>query len=144
MIIILGLLILVAAVVVAVAGVLANGGSAHPLGHGFSVLGYHVTGSAGMLFLLGIAVGAAGLLGLVVLMAGARRSSRRASAARRGLRDARRETAAVSQDRDQLVKRLDTARTDGASPPDNGMTRGDRDRSQLAPEVLDGSPAPVK
>ena len=56
MIIILGLIILVAALVVAVAGVLGNGGSAHAVSH-FSVLGYHFTGSAGTLFLLGIVVG---------------------------------------------------------------------------------------
>jgi hypothetical protein len=56
MIIILGLIILVAAVVVGVAGVLGNGG-AHGLAHGFSVLGYHVT-SSGTVFLYGIAVGA--------------------------------------------------------------------------------------
>ena len=71
MIIVLGLIILVAALVVAVAGVLANGGSAHPVSH-FSVLGYHVAGSAGMLFLAGIVVGAAGLLGLSLLRADAR------------------------------------------------------------------------
>ena len=46
MIIILGLIILVAALIVAVAGVLGNDGSAHAVSH-FSVLGYHLTGSAG-------------------------------------------------------------------------------------------------
>ena len=59
MIIILGLIILVAALIVGVAGVLGNGGSAHAVAH-FSVLGYHLTGSAGTLFLAGIVVGAAG------------------------------------------------------------------------------------
>ena len=82
MIIILGLIVLVAAVVVGVAGVLGNDGSAHALSH-FSVLGYHVTGSAGTLFLSGIVVGAAGLLGLSLLLAGARRSSRRGRFAHR-------------------------------------------------------------
>ena len=56
MIIIIGLIILVAALVTGAAGVLGNGGSAHALTH-FSVLGYHVTGSAGTLFLYGIVVG---------------------------------------------------------------------------------------
>jgi hypothetical protein len=64
---------------VGVAGVLGNGGSAHPLTY-FSVLGYHVTGSAGTLFLAGIVVGAAGLLGLSLVLAGARRTSRRDTA----------------------------------------------------------------
>jgi hypothetical protein len=106
MIIILGLIILVAALVVAVAGVLGNGGSAHAVSH-FSVLGYHFTGSAGTLFLLGIVVGAAGLLGLSLMLAGARRTSRRGSAARRGLRQSRRETAAASQQRDDLIGQRD-------------------------------------
>jgi hypothetical protein len=43
MIIVLGLIILVAALVTGVAGVMSNGGSAHPLTH-FYVLGYHLTG----------------------------------------------------------------------------------------------------
>ena len=83
MIIILGLIILVAAVVVGVAGVLGNGGT-HGLAHGFSVLGYHVTGS-GTVFLYGIIVGAVALFGLWLLLAGARHTSRRGRAARRGL-----------------------------------------------------------
>jgi hypothetical protein len=120
MIIILGLVILVAAVVVGVAGVLSNAGSAHALSH-FSVLGYHLTGSTGTLFLSGIVVGAAGLLGLSLLLAGARRTSRRGSAARRGLRQSRRETAAASQERDDLIGQRDTARasalTNGTAPP---------------------------
>jgi hypothetical protein len=119
MIIILGLIILVAALVVGVAGVLGNGGSAHAVSH-FSVLGYHLGGSAGTLFLSGIVVGAAGLLGLCLLLAGARRTSRRGSAARRGLRQSRRETAAVSQERDDLIDQRDTARADTASQPGNG------------------------
>ena len=53
MIIVLGLVILVAAVIAGVAGVLANGGHAHAVTH-FAVFGYHVTGSTGTLFLYGI------------------------------------------------------------------------------------------
>jgi hypothetical protein len=114
MIIILGLVILVAALVVAVAGIMGNGGSAHQVSH-FSVLGYHLTGSAGTLFLAGIVVGAAGLLGLSLLLAGARRTARRGSAARRGLRQSRRETAAATQERDDLIDQRDTARAATAS-----------------------------
>jgi hypothetical protein len=51
MIVIVGLIILIAAVVIGVAGVLGNGGSGHALTHGFAVFGYHVTGSTGALFL---------------------------------------------------------------------------------------------
>jgi hypothetical protein len=43
--IILGLVVLVAAVVVGVTGVLGNRGIGHALVHPFSVFGYHVTGS---------------------------------------------------------------------------------------------------
>jgi hypothetical protein len=114
MIIILGLIILVAALVVAVAGIMGNAGSAHQVSH-FSVLGYHLTGSSGTLFLAGIVVGAAGLLGLSLLLAGARRTSRRGSAARRGLQQSRRETAAATQERDDLIDQRDTARAYTAS-----------------------------
>jgi len=119
MIIIVGLVILVAAVVVGVAGVLGNGGSAHPAGH-FAVLGYHLNGSAGALFLTGIVVGAAGLAGLSLLLAGARRTSRRGRAARQGLKRSRRETAAASQDRDDLLDEREAARASTASTPGNG------------------------
>ena len=135
MIVILGLIILVAAVVVGVAGVLGNGGT-HGLDHGFSVLGYHVTGS-GTVFLYGIAVGAVGLFGLWLLLAGARRTSRRGRAARRGLRqsqretaESRQETAAVSKDRDDLIGQRDTARTYTASTLGNGAPPADLNPSQ--------------
>jgi hypothetical protein len=119
MIIIVGLVILIAAVVAGAAGVLSNSGSGHPLTH-FAVLGYHVTGSTGTLFLYGIVVGAVGLLGLSLLLAGARRTSRRGRDARRGLTLSRRETAAVSHDRDGLLDQRETARAYTASTPDNG------------------------
>jgi len=127
MIIIIGLVILVAAVVAGVAGVLSNSGSGHPLTHHFAVFGYHVTGSTGTLFLYGIVVGALGLLGLSLLLAGARRTSRRGREARRGLIRSRRETAAVSQDRDDLIDQRETARAYTASTLGNdaaGSGRG--------------------
>ncbi len=114
MIVILGLIILVAAVIVGVAGVLANGGHAHAVTQ-FALFGYHVTGSTGTLFLYGIVVGALALAGLGLLLAGARRTSRRGRDARRGLARSRRETAAVSADRDDLRDQRDTARAYTAS-----------------------------
>jgi hypothetical protein len=119
MIVVLGLVILVAAVIAGVAGVLANGGHAHAVTH-FAVFGYHVTGSTGTLFLYGIVVGALALAGLSVLLAGARRTSRRGRDARRGLAQSRRETAAVSADRDDLRGQRDTARAYTASTLGNG------------------------
>ena len=127
MIIIIGLVILVAAVVAGVAGVLSNSGSGHPLTHHFAVLGYHVTGSTGTLFLYGIVVGALGMLGLSLLLAGARRTSRRGREARRGLIQSRRETAAASQDRDDLLGQRETARAYTASTLGSGPAGGARD-----------------
>ena len=124
MIIILGLIILVAALIVGVAGVLGNGGSAHAVAH-FSLLGYHLTGSAGRLFLSGIVVGAAGLLGLSLLLAGARRTARRGASARRGLRQSRRETAAASRERDDLIEQRDATRANDASKLSHGTAPQD-------------------
>jgi hypothetical protein len=135
MIVILGLVILVAALIAGVAGVLANGGHAHAVTH-FAVFGYHVTGSTGTLFLYGLVVGALALAGLSVLLAGARRTSRRGRDARRGLAQSRRETAAVSADRDDLRGQRDTARAYTASAlGDDG----------IAPNGTDpGSPGPSR
>jgi hypothetical protein len=104
MIVLIGLVILIAAVVVGVAGVLTNGGGAHTLTDQFAVFGYHVTGSTGVVFLYGIVVGAVGLLGLSLLLAGARRTARRGRTARSDLKQSRRETAAATQDRDDLAQ----------------------------------------
>ena len=123
MIIILGLVILLAAVIVGLAGIFANSGSAHALTHDFAVFGYHVTGSTGTLFLYGIVLGAIGVLGLGLLLAGARRTSRRGRAARRGLKQSRRETASASQARDALIDERDTARAHAASQPGDGTDR---------------------
>ena len=108
MIVIAGLVILAAALIAGVAGVLANGGNAHAVTH-FSVFGYHVTGSTGTVFLYGTVVGALAMLGLSLLAAGAGRSSRRGRTARASLAQSRRETAAVSQHRDDLISQRDTA-----------------------------------
>ena len=146
MIVILGLVILVAALVAGVAGVLANGGHAHEVTH-FAVFGYHVTGSTGTLFLYGIVVGALALAGLSVLLSGARRTSRRGRDARRRLAQSRRETAAVSADRDDLRGQRDTARAyvasslgdDGTAP--NGADPGLRGPSLFA-RLFARRPAP--
>ena len=142
MFVVLGLIILVAAVVVGVAGVFNNVGSGHALTHGFSVFGYHVTGSTGVLFLYGIVVGAAAILGLGLLLAGARRTSRRGRAARRELKQSRPQTAAISQDRDLTGQResaqAETARSETARADETARaktaradeaTRSDRARA---------------
>jgi hypothetical protein len=113
MFVVVGVIILIAAVVIGVAGVFNNLGSAHALTDGFSVFGYHVTGSTGVLFLYGIIVGAAALLGLGMLLAAARRTSRRGHEARRGLKYSRRQTQASSQDRD-LIGQTESAHSEAA------------------------------
>ena len=134
MFVVLGLIILVAAVVVGVAGVFNNVGSGHALTHSFSVFGYHVTGSTGALFLYGIVVGAAAMLGLGLLLAGARRTSRRGRAARRELKQSRGQTA-VSQDRDLTGQResaeAETARSDRARADETA--RSDRAHAMRRP-----------
>ncbi len=119
MIVILGLVILVAAVIAGVAGVLANGGPAHEVTH-FAVFGYHVTGSTGTLFLFGIVIGAIAVFGLSLLLTGARRTSRRGHAARAGLKQSRQETAAAIHDRDELIDQREAARTENPAPPAGG------------------------
>jgi hypothetical protein len=138
MIVIIGLVILVAAVIGGVAGVLANSGHAHAVTH-FAVLGYHVTGSAGTVFLYGIVAGALAVLGLSLLLAGARRTARRGRAARAGLAQSRRETAAVSHDRHDLMGQRDTARACTASRLGNGD--GDASPRAGRPRLLARRPA---
>ncbi|MFJ9074795.1 hypothetical protein ACIRO3_06010 [Streptomyces sp. NPDC102278] len=125
MLIILGLVVLIAAVVVAVAGVLGNAGAGHGIGQGFDVFGYHVTGSTGTLFLYGIVLGAIVLFGLLLLLAGARRAFRQGRAARAELDESRRQEAAARAERDQLISAREAAAADaGAAParhPANGV-----------------------
>jgi hypothetical protein len=109
MIVIAALVIVAAALIVGVTGVLANGGHNHAVTH-FAVFGYHVTGSTGTVFLYGIVVGALAMFGPSLLAASVGRSSRRGLAARASLAQSRRETAAVSQQRDDLISERDTAR----------------------------------
>ena len=141
MIVILGLVILVAAVIAGVTGVLTNGGHAHAVTH-FAVFGYHVTGTTGTLFLYGIVVGALAMFGLGLLLAGARRTSRRGHEARRGLAQSRRETAAVSQDRDDMRGQRDTARAYTASTlGDDGTARNGSDPRLRGPNLFARLPA---
>ncbi|MFQ6330276.1 hypothetical protein ACLMAL_29650 [Nocardia sp. CWNU-33] len=95
MIIIIGLVVLIAAVIIGVAGVAANMGEVSTSTNDFAMFDYHFTADAGQLFGYGAAVGAIGMLGLSLLLAGVWRSSRRGMATRRELRKTRKEVAAV-------------------------------------------------
>ncbi|WP_051838103.1 hypothetical protein [Streptomyces sp. NRRL F-2580] len=120
MILILGLILLIAALVVGLAGLFGNTGAGHELGVGgdFSIFGYHATGSTGSLFLSGIIVGAVALLGLTLVMIGVRRSARRSARARREAGTSRREAAVVDRERgrDDLIEERDDARADTGAP----------------------------
>ncbi|WP_328969410.1 hypothetical protein [Streptomyces sp. NBC_00239] len=125
MLVILGLILLIAALVVGVTGVVTNDGSVHELTGAFSVFDYHVTGSTGSLFLYGIVVGAVAMLGLSLLLAGARRTSRRGHDAY-PKRTARRETAAVGNDREDVVDQRGISRpqtTSAREPNPEGERR---------------------
>ncbi len=127
MIVIVGLVVLLVAVIVGFTGVLTNAGPAHPLTENFSVFGYHVTGSTGTLFLFGIVIGAVAMLGLCVLLAGARRTAGRGRDARRDLKNSQRETAFLNRDRDKLLEQQQGADTGSTvNPPAAATTRGNR------------------
>jgi hypothetical protein len=128
MIVIVGLVVLLVAVIVGFTGVMTNAGSAHPLTENFSVLGYHVTGSTGTLFLFGIAIGALAMLGLSVLLAGARRTAGRGRDARRKLARSQRETAFLHRDRDQWLEHSQQVGAATGSPvnPQAATTRRTR------------------
>jgi hypothetical protein len=127
MIVIVGLVVLLVAVIVGFTGVLTNAGAAHPLTENFSVLGYHVTGSTGTLFLVGIVVGAVAMLGLCVLLAGARRTAGRGRDTRHELKNSQRETAFLNQERDQRLEHSQVGAA-GGLPVNSGRatTRGKR------------------
>jgi hypothetical protein len=112
MMVIVGLVVLLIGVIVGIVGVLGNAGATHPLTENFSVLGYHVTGSTGTLFLSGIVVGAVALLGLSVLLAGARRGAVRGRGARRDPARSQRQTGFVKRHRTQELEHRGGADTD--------------------------------
>jgi hypothetical protein len=127
MIVIVGLIVLLVAVIVGFTGVMTNAGAAHPLTENFSVVGYHVTGSTGTLFLFGIMVGAVAMLGLSVLLAGARRTAGRGRDARDDLKRSQRETAFLNRDRDQRLDHQQAGAATGSTVnPQPATTRRNR------------------
>ena len=88
---------------------------AHLLTENFSLFGYHVTGSTGTLFLSGIVVGAVAMLGLSVLLAGARRTAGRGRDSRHELKRSQRETAFLNLERDQRLEQQQSGTGSGSS-----------------------------
>lgn len=103
MLIAVGLVVLAAALVIGISGVLDNRGPSHALTHPFTVLGHHINGSSGRLFLFGAIVGAIALAGLLMFLSGLRRTAQRRRQTRRELKEARRTNEAIARDRDQLA-----------------------------------------
>jgi hypothetical protein len=126
MIVIVGLVVLLVALIVGLMGVLTNAGPAHPLTENFSVFGYHVTGSTGTLFLFGIVVGAVAMLGLSVLLGGARRTAGRGRDARHELKRSQRETAFLNQDRDRRLEHPPVGAATGSSVSSEEATTRNR------------------
>jgi hypothetical protein len=125
MVVIVGLAVLLVAVIVGFTGVLTNAGAAHPRAENFAIFGYHVTGSTGTLLLVGIVVGAVAMLGLSVLLAGARRTAGRGRDARHALSRSRRETAFLNQERDhRLQQRQVGVATGSPVTSEEAATRG--------------------
>lgn len=86
---VVGLLLLAAAVTVGAAGVAANTGSEHQLPGGFTIFGYHLHGSAGRLYLAGLVIGAVVMLGFMMVADGLRRNAALRRELGRFRRDAR-------------------------------------------------------
>jgi hypothetical protein len=130
--VILGMLLLTAAVVVALGTVLANLGADHLLDDDFAILGYHVDASAGELFGYGVLTGMVAALGLYLVIVGALRGAQQRAAARRALEQARQQQESLQQQRDRLAARLDHER---------GGTRPAKERPATAPPARASSPA---
>ncbi|MEV6772405.1 hypothetical protein AB0N05_27605 [Nocardia sp. NPDC051030] len=98
MLTIIGLIALLGAVTVGVAGIQANTGDSNQLTNGFTVFDHTYGGSSGLLFAYGMLVGIIGTCGLIMLLAGIWTTSRRGVVARRELRQSRREIAAARKE----------------------------------------------
>lgn len=106
----LGLLLLAAAVIVGLVGVFANIGGGHALNSDFTLFGYHPHGSTGQLLLIGIIIGAVGMLGLNMLLAGIGRGFTRRFSSRRELKQTRREANSLQGERENLAHQLEQER----------------------------------
>jgi hypothetical protein len=152
----LGLLLLVIAAVVGLVGIFTNLGSSHQLGRTVDLLGYHLHGSTGKLLLAGVIIGAVGMLGLNMLLAGVGRGFKRSISQRKERRSEQRQTKSVVQDRDHLAAELErehaarvqaekqraTAADGGFSPADSAHEGMARDGATPQPSVREPGAIP--
>lgn len=130
----LGLLILAAAGVVGVAGVLGNDGAQHDLARSFELLGYEFTGSSGVLFLIGVVVGVIGALGLAMVLSGLRHRARRRLDQRRARKEVKGQTKALEQERNELAEALEAERRQRERELGGAGSITDADRGVLVPK----------
>ena len=128
------LLLLAAAAIVALVGVLANVGGAHALNSDFSLFGYHLHGSTGQLLLIGVIVGAVGMLGLTMLLAGLGRGFSRRATTRRELKQTRRQADSLHEERQTLAHQLEEA-----EPAPDGSRAGCRRRGDRGHRLPPGA-----
>lgn len=126
MIVIVGLIVFAAAAIVGLVGLMSNVGPSHQLTEAFSVFGYHVTDSAGTVFLFGIVAGVVAALGLGVLLAGARRTADRGRVARRELARSQQENTLINRDRMNLLEHQQPERQSPGAAANFGGADGNR------------------
>ena len=117
--VVLGLLLLVACVAVGVAVAIANTSATAVEGFGYSLSGLTLGG----VFLVGMGLGALALLGLLMLLGGARRRRTKRIARRREVESVRSEQETLAEENARLQAELDQTRTVSPYPTD---TTGDR------------------
>ncbi|TAL25400.1 MAG: hypothetical protein EPN99_01625 [Frankiales bacterium] len=105
--VVLGLLLLVAAVAVGTAVAVANTSATSLEGFGYSLSGLTLGG----IFLLGMALGALALLGLLMLLGGARRRRAKRVAQRREVESVRSEQETLAEENARLQAELEQSRS---------------------------------
>lgn len=133
--IVLGLVLLIVAVVIAAVGVLSNIGSSHLLTRSFEIFGYHISGSTGRLLLIGVVLGAVGMLGLNLLLVGLGRGIKRRAAKRRQHKADRKDNERLAGERDQLSHQLQGERSSKPGAETGGQDR--RVAEDSTPKVAD-------
>jgi hypothetical protein len=101
MVIILGLLLALGAIGLSVAALWANQDTFEKPAGTFDLLGYTADFTIGQIFMIGIAIGALGLFGLVMLLNGAGRRASRRAATRRQLREQEQQLHDLQRKQDQ-------------------------------------------
>lgn len=112
--VVLGLLLLIAAVAVGAAVAVANTESTSLEGFGYTLSGLTLGG----IFLVGMALGALALLGLLMLLGGARRRRAKRVAQRREVESVRSEQETLAEENARLQAELEQTRTVSPYPSD--------------------------